>query len=644
VTDWNLRSLDLPVVSGDWAAYIRTWTQSNLATVESVTAALLDGTLRTPDEVLALVNDLDRALNNAGGLASLLAEVHADETVRTLAEDSLQRAVKAGIDRGLNRELFEVLKSVDASRLEADARRVLEKTLREFRRAGVALDEADQGRLRVISDRSTVIDQEFSRGIRDDVRSIRITPDRLDGLPADFIAEHPAGDDGLVTITTDYPDIIPFRQFATDAEARREIQIESLNRGWPDNDELLGELLALRDEQAKLLGYASWPAFDTEVKMVASSEAEAEFIEKLRDAASAAGHRDRDILLARLQRDQPSATTVDAADSSFYTELIRRESFDVDSQELRPYFEFEKVRQGLLDVTGRLFGVTYQRVENAPTWHEDVDVYDVLDDTRDGALIGRIHLDLHPREGKFKHAAQFDITAGIVDVQLAEGALVCNLPRGLMDHVNLVTLFHEFGHLVHHLLANSQRFAALAGIQTEWDFVEAPSQMLEEWAWDADVLRTFATNAAGEPIPIELVGRMRAAHEFGKGIQVAVQNFYSAVAYRLHSDIPADRTAEVARLQDEYSVFPYVPDTHFQANFGHLTGYSSAYYTYLWSLVIAKDLFSAFDPAELFDPAIARRYRDLVLAPGGSKDAAQLIREFLGRDYSFDAFAKWLDT
>ena len=638
MTDFVAAPLDLPAVSGDWSSYIQRWTDTNLAIVEGATASLTAGS-HSAVEVLGLLNDSDRALRNAGGLVSMLAEVHPDEVVRTLAEECLQRAVKAGLDRGLNRELYEVLEGVDASGLEADAQRVLEKALLEFRRSGVALDEPSQNRLREISERSTTIDQDFSRIIRDDVRSIRVTTDQLDGLPQDFIDAHPAEADGLVTITTDYPDIIPFRMFAKDADARRALQVEFLNRGWPANDALLGELLALRDEQAKLLGYQSWPDFDTEVKMVKTGDAIGDFIARLADAAGPAGHRDRDILLARLQQDRPSVTDVDAADSSYYTELIRREKFDVDSQELRPYFEFAKVRQGLLDVTARLFGISYRHVQNPSTWHADVDVYDVLDGDE---LIGRIHLDLHPREGKFKHAAQFDMSLGIRGAQLAEGALACNLPRGFMEHSDVVTLFHEFGHLVHHILANGERFAALAGIQTEWDFVEAPSQMLEEWAWDATVLQTFATNAAGEAIPSSLVSRMRAADEFGNGIQVCVQNFYSAVSYRLHRDLPADRTAAVAELQDEYSVFAYLPETHFQTNFGHLTGYSSAYYTYMWSLVIAKDLFSAFDPADLFDPVVARRYRELVLAPGGSADAADLVSNFLDREYSFDAFAAWL--
>ena len=259
-----------------------------------------------------------------------------------------------------------------------------------------------------------------------------------------------------------------------------------------------------------------------------------------------------------------------------------------------------------------------------------------------GELIGRIHLDLHPREGKYKHAAMFDITQGIAGEQLAEGALVCNFPTGLMEHSHVNTLFHEFGHLVHHIVSNGQKYADFAGIATEWDFVEAPSQMLEEWAWDADVLRTFAVNAAGEPIPADLVQRMRAADEFGNGLQVRTQTFYSAVSFCLHRDRPADRTAEVEGLQDLYDMYSYITGTHFQAKFGHLTGYSSAYYTYMWSLVIAKDLFSAFNPADLFDPRRWSISADLVLAPGGAKDAADLVHDFLGRDYTFDAFAGWL--
>jgi Zn-dependent oligopeptidase len=323
----------------------------------------------------------------------------------------------------------------------------------------------------------------------------------------------------------------------------------------------------------------------------------------------------------------------------YYGELVRREQFDVDAQQVRRYFDFARVRAGLLDVTGRLFDIEYVPVADAPVWHADVAAYDVR---VAGELRGRIYLDLHPRAGKFKHAAQFDLAPGIAGQQLPEGVLVCNLPRGLMEHSDVVTLFHEFGHLVHHVLAGGQRWARFSGVATEWDFVEAPSQMLEEWAWDAQILGSFAVDADGSPIPAALVERMRAAKEFGKGYFTCTQMFYAALSYRLHLERPQDLTAAVRELQAKYDAFDYIDGTHFHASFGHLEGYTSAYYTYMWSLVIAKDLFAQFDPSDLFDPTVAHRYRDEVLARGGAADAAELVSNFLGRPYSFEAFGAWL--
>jgi thimet oligopeptidase len=636
----TLDALTLPASATKWPDFVRDWSATNLSRSAVAIATLLDGTERTAVEVLDLWNESEIGLRNAGGFVSLLAEVHPDEAVRELSDEAVQAATKAETERSLNLDLYAALSAVDGSGLDADGARLLERVLREFRRGGVGLNPESRDRLRELSDHEVVLEQDFSRVIRDDVRSIRIAPDRLDGLPEDYIEAHPVGDDGLVTITTDYPDSVPFRMFARDAKARRDLHTEFLNRAWPENDLVLGGLFAVRNEHAELLGYSSWPDFDTEVKMIGSASAESDFIERLAAAADAAGRRDRELLLERMRRDVPGAESIDAADSAYYGELVRRELFDVDSQELRQYFAAPRVLQGLLDVTGRLLGLEYTPIPDAPSWHEDVRVFDVA---VDGTRIGRIQLDLHPREGKFKHAAMFEIVPGIAGTQLAEGALACNLPTGLMEHSDVVTLFHEFGHLVHHILANGQKYATFAGIATEPDFVEAPSQMLEEWAWDAEVLATFAINDAGEAMPSDVVKRMRAADEFGNGLYVRTQTFYSAVSYFLHLDRPEDRTAEVARLQAKYDLYAYMPGTHFQAAFGHLTDYSSAYYTYMWSLVIAKDLFSAFNPADLFDQSVAARYRDEVLARGGSRDAAELVRDFLGRDSSFDAFATWLN-
>jgi thimet oligopeptidase len=630
-------ALTLPTT--DWDALFRTRCDAQLDEARRLRDVIVAGA-GDAAATLDCWNDLTLALRNAGAVASLLSNVHPDEAVRTRAEQCEQDASALETEINLDRAVYDVLAGLDTSGLDADGVRVHELTLRDFRRAGVDRDEDVRSRVRELADRETAVGQEFAKNIRDDVRSVRVAPGALAGLPEDFLAGHPVGEDGLIEITTDYPDYVPFVTFCRDRTARAALVRQFLDRAYPVNEGRLRELLELRREHALLLGYDGWPSYDAEVKMIGTGPAIPAFVDRLAEASGAAAARDVAVLLARVQQDHPEAASVDAVDRMFYTEVLRRENFDVDSQEVRAYFDFGRVRQGLLDVTGRLFDVSYVEVPDAPTWHEDVTTYDVV---RDGRRLGRIHLDLHPRKGKFGHAAQFELAAGITGRQLAEGVLVCNFSTTVMEHDHVVTLFHEFGHLVHHVLAGDQRWARFSGVATEWDFVEAPSQMLEEWAWDADVLATFATDASGTPIPRDLVARMRRAQEFGTGMYVRTQLFYAALSYAVHQEVPADLTATMRRLQATYDVFSPVPGTHFFTSFGHLQGYGSGYYTYMWSLVIAKDLFSAFDRDDLLDTAVAHRYRDRVLVPGGSRDAADLVTDFLGRPYDYAAFEAWLN-
>ncbi len=641
----ELTPLALPIDDDGWPAWLVERCNDQLDRVRRLADDLhtLSGDVPAA-EVLAQWNLATMALTNAISASSVTSNVLLHESLRTQAEEAMQEARKLSTELTLDADLYALFAGLDDSGLDEDARRVLDRTLRDFRRAGVELGADRRQRLRDLAERETLIGQEFAKNIRDDVRRVRLDPAQLDGLPEDYVATHPAGADGQVEVTTDYPDAIPLLTFAHDRAARHAMTLAFHNRGWPANDGLLRELLTLRAEHAALLGFKSWPDFDAEVKMIGSGDAIAAFVDEVTGAAAASGERDRDRLLARLRRDHPDATSIDRVDSTYYAEVLRREEYDVDAHTVRTYFDFTRVRQGLLDVTGRLFGLTYRPVPDAPRWHDEVTAYDV---ELDGTRIGRIYLDLHPREGKYKHAAQFSIAPGVNGHQLPEGVLVCNFPRGLMEHRDVVTLFHEFGHLIHHVIAGRQEWARFSGVTTEWDFVEAPSQLLEEWAWDADVLRTFAVDAEGEPIPVELVAKMRAANEFGKGYWARTQMFYAAVSYYLHrADLAEvdDLTAYVERLQAEYDVFPFVDGTHFHASFGHLEGYTSGYYTYMWSLVIAKDLFSAFDTDDLFEPGTARRYRDRVLAAGGRRDAADLVEDFLGRPYTIDAWTRWLNT
>ena len=627
--------------------WVRTRAEEGIAAARQ----LIDGLREDPPtEAMAALLVWDEAalqLGNVAAMGSLYGNVHPDEAVRTSAEKAEQDVMRLMTELSLDRGLYEVFAGLDASGLDEQASRLMAKVLADFTRAGVDQDDETRARITAINERLTEIDQEFGKVIRDDVRTIRVVPERLAGLPQDFLDAHPVDDDGLVTVTTDYPDAVPTRMFAHDQDVRRDMTVAFLERGWPATDPLLREMFELRHEVANLVGYADWAAYDADVKMIKEGPAIPAFIDKIADAAAEPMERDLAILLERYRSDFPDAERVPNYDASYYEELVRKEQYDVDSQRVRTYFAFDKVRQGLLDVTGRLFGLRYDRIEDATVWDADVAVYDVHDVAAgpEAGPLGRIYLDLHPREGKYKHAAQFTLTDGVSGRQLPEGVLVCNFSRGLMEHDHVVTLFHEFGHLVHHVLGGQVPWARFAGVATEWDFVEAPSQMLEEWAWDPDILSSFATDADGEAIPTSLVESMRRSDDFGKGYTARVQMFYAAMSYYFHVERPSDLTARMIELQERYSAWPYLEGTHMFASFGHLGGYSSGYYTYMWSLVIGKDLFSAFDPADLFDEAgtgVAGRYRDRVLAPGGTKDAADLVADFLGRPYTFDAYAAWL--
>ncbi|WP_310962392.1 M3 family metallopeptidase [Nocardioides terrisoli] len=624
--------LSLPAATDPWGDWLRDRVREGLGRAGEVVATLREAS-DGHAAILQLWNDAGIEVANVLAVTSLAAAVHPDEEVRSTAEELEAEARRFLTDLTLDASVFARLESVRPDPLDDGARRVLADALREFRRSGVDRDEDVRDRVRELRDRETALGQAFARNIREGRRTTKVPVSALAGLPADFIADHPAVD-GEVEISTDYTETHPFLTFSTDAEARRAVGATFFDLGWPANDQVLADLLAVRHERATLLGYPDWPSYDAEVKMIGSGPAIAEFIDRISAEADEAGRSE----VAELA--EAVGETVDVVSWRHALEELKRERFGVSANEVRSYLDFTKVRDGLLAVTGRLFGVEYQPVAT-PSWHPDVTAYDVL---LDGDLLGRIHLDLHPRAGKYNHAAQFDLRPGVRGRQLPEGVLVCNFPRGLMEHRDVVTLFHEFGHLLHHVLAGRHEWVRFSGVATEWDFVEAPSQMLEEWAWDTEVLRSFATNADGDPIPAALVERMRAAEEFGKGFLARTQMFYAAVSYRFHQERPADLTARLFELYDEYSLLPPLPGTHFHAGFGHLEGYSSAYYTYMWSKTIAKDMFTAFDPDDLFAPEVAIRYRDRVLAPGGSRDAAALVADFLGRPYDTRAFTAWLTS
>ncbi len=579
-----------------------------------------------------------------------LSNLHPDSTIRAAGEKAHQDAKGFETELSLSRPLYEAFAALDVEGEDAETRYAVFKILRDFRRAGVDQDEATRARIKKLRDEIVAIGQEFERNIREDVRSVQVnSAEELDGLPDDFIASHPPGEEGKITITTNYPDLFPVLKYARDPDLRRRLLREFMNRGHAINLEILDRLLSKRHELSQILRYEHFADYVTEDKMIGSSKAAAEFIGRVAGAAGGRAREDYTSLLEKKQQDNPEARGLDPWDRFYYPEKLRAEEYGFDSKAVRSYFEFDQVLKGILAITGKLFGVRYERAEDAPVWHESVLTYDVFEGD---AHIGRFYLDLHPRDGKFTHAASATLVRGIHGTQLPQGVLMCNFPDprkgpALMEHTEVVTFFHEFGHLLHTIFSGRVKWIKNAPSYMEWDFIEVPSQLLEEWARDPEALESFARHyETGEPIPLELVERMKRAEAVARGLGVRRQMSLAALSMCYYDRDPEglDTTALAKEVHREYDPIPWFEGTHFQCGFGHLNDYSAIYYTYMWSLVIEKDMFGLFKEQDsLLDPAQALRYRRSILEPGSGKPASDLLRDFLGREQGFQAFEEWLN-
>lgn len=621
----------------------------NIRKASEIKRALQQNQAQASNQALYLYNEISIILSPSLNEAGLLREVHPDAKVRKEAGNCEQKASQFLTDLSLDSAIYQAILASDERSLDEAGQRMLKITLRDFKRSGVDQDDASRQRIKELRDELVLLSQSFGENIRKDTFYIELK-DRteLEGLPEDYINSH-LDADGIYRISTEYTDYTPFMEYAKNASARKALRFKYLNRG-KDNKDVLKTMIEKRHELAKMLNYRSYAEYITEDKMIKNPEAVHLFIDQIADLAKPGADAEYNALLNFKREEDSYATRIEGHENAYLQEAYKKAHYQFNSQEVRPYFSYNKVRDGLLNLTSHLFGIHYVRVHDAKVWHNSVETYDVFDQS---GKIGRIHLDMFPRENKYSHAAQFPVISGLSDRYYPEGALVCNFPNpaddgiALMEHSQVQTFFHEFGHLIHHIFAGRHEWLAFSGVATEWDFVEAPSQLLEEWAWSYEVLKNFAHHyQTGEVIPSKIVQKMKAADEFGKALAARQQMFYAALSLNYYDRDPStfDVMGLLKELQARYSYTPYEEGTHFNYSFGHLDGYSAIYYTYMWSLSLSKDLFSPFKEYGLLNQEIARHYRDTILAPGGSKDASELVENFLGRPFQFEAFEKWLSA
>ncbi len=611
----------------------------------------LESTWRAYDDAVA-------ALSQTGSECGLLDSVHPAKPVRDKAQQLAQRVAEAATSLSLNPDVYRALSAVDTANADAATQHYVERTLLQYRLAGVDKDEATRTKLRELQDKATLLSLTIGRNVQEGTQRVKVEDlTELEGLPEDFRRNHPATADGVVELTTDYPDYLPVMTFAASDALRQRMFLSYNTRAYPANRDLLLELFRTRHAIANLLGFATWADFATADQMIGSASAVKRFLERLEKATRTGAEREYQTVLEFAQKQRPGLDVLDAASRGYWLEQYRRAAFAFDSQAVRPYFPYAQVEAGILATAARLFKVEFRPAADAEIWHPSVAAWDVYDGVKH---VGRFYLDMHPREGKDKWFSAAPLVPGIAGRQFPEAALICNFPGGasdsaggdddpgdpgLMQHSDVVTYFHEFGHLMHAILGGQQQWAGISGIATEGDFVEVPSQMLEEFFRDARLLETFARHyQTGEPIPAALVETMNRAGAFGRADWVRTQLFYTTYSLEVHDRDPKTLDLD-ALLKAEYEHFlPYrwIEGNRMYASFTHLCGYSSNYYTYLYDKVIAIDFFNQFDRAALLEDPATMRYRREVLDRGGAAPGRTMVREFLGRDESMESFESWI--
>ncbi len=616
----------------------------------------VDAIVATPDGERTFANTLGAleaatdGVGQASGQYAFMAYVASDDALREAGRAAEERIDKYLVGLSFREDLYAAIKAY-AARGEApgeEEARLLEFELRDYRRNGFELPEAERARVRELSDELVSLGVEFQKNIAEWDDGIVVAREDLAGLPDAFIdslgTEEVEGETRY-RVSLDYPEFFPFMGKARSSELRRALFAKEQVKGGDANVAVLERALAARREAADLLGYDSWASYAHEVCMSKERERVRDFLADLRERLAAKVGADVALMA------EVNGGPVNIWDWRYCHDQLLQTRYAVDDFEVAQYFPLDACLEGLFDVCQRLLGVRFEARPDAPVWHEDVQAFDVYEADGDEAF-ARFYMDLFPRPNTFGHAAAFTLRGGR---RLADGsyqkpvsAIVANFTKpsadapSLLRHSEVETLFHEFGHILHQTLTRTE-YGRFSGTRTERDFVEAPSQMLEHWVWDREVLGSFTRHyETGEPLPDSLLDSMLAAKTLSSGIMTVRQLYFAHLDQAYHAPgFDGDTTAATEALH-EITSFPYTPGTHFQSGWGHLFGYDARYYGYLWSHVFGDDMFTRFEAAGLLDPELGAEYRRTVLERGGSVDGDQLVRDFLGREPNSDAFLRGL--
>ncbi|MDX1513843.1 MAG: oligopeptidase A [Gammaproteobacteria bacterium] len=623
------------------------------------------------DSVVAPLEECDDRLNKAWSPVSHLHSVADNPELRQAYNACLPKLSEYATDFGQNEKLyaaFERLSEGDGfSALDQAQKRVVENSLKDFRFAGVHLEAEKKARFKQVSSRLSELASTFEENVLDATQAWKKhLPDKsaLAGLPETALAvardaAKRAGLEGWL-VNLEFPSYLAVMTYADDGDLRREVYEAYCTRasdqgpyaGRWDNTQVMQEILALRAEMATLLGYENYAELSIERKMVKSCDEVLGFLNDLAARALPVARKELEEL-RRFAGDNGHEGKLEPWDVGYYAEKLKRERFSVSQEELRPYFAADRAVQGLFEVSGRLYGVSIEEKSGVDVWHPDVRFFEIRDDS--GQVRGAFYLDLFARGGKRGGAWMDECrvrrrSAG--GLQLPVAYLTCNFTPpvdgvpSLLTHEELLTLFHEFGHGLHHLLTRVER-AGVSGINgVEWDAVELPSQFLEHWCWEWDALAPFARHhESGEPLPRDLFDRMRAAKNFQAGMAMVRQLEFALFDFRLHREFDGQEgfiQRILKEVREQVAVIRPPSFNRFPNGFSHIFagGYAAGYYSYKWAEVLSCDAFSKFEENGIFDRETGRAFLSEILERGGTRDALESFVAFLGREPSNDALLR----